>query len=457
MMLDTAVSHIRAPHQQYLDQLCDFLRIPSISTLPEYKPDIRRAADWLLADLSRIGLQNAQLLETAGHPVVYAEWLGAGPDKPTVLLYGHYDVQPPGDLSLWDSPPFEPAFRDGKVFARGTSDNKAQLFSHLKALESMLAGNRALPVNVKVCLDGEEELGSPHMPQFVIAQKALLQADSVVVSDGPMIDSQHPAIDYALRGVVAANIRVTGPHRDLHSGSFGGSVHNPAQAIAEILAALHHPDGSVAIPGFYDEVIPLTDEERRLLADMPYDHPQWQAETGAPKLWGEAAYTFLERMTARPTCEVNGVWGGFTGEGFRTIIPAAAGAKVSMRLVAAQDARKIGQQFIDFIHHMAPDTVQVEVTILSGSNAAVTPYDSPGIQAAIKAYEVAWGATPVLSRGGGSLPIIATFQQILGTPFVLMPFGLDDNRHSPNEHYLLQHFYKGMETAVHFYHYLAEE
>ncbi|KAA3663155.1 MAG: M20/M25/M40 family metallo-hydrolase, partial [Chloroflexi bacterium] len=313
-----------------------------------------------------------------------------------------------------------------------------------------------LPVNVKLCFDGEEEIGSPNIEPFVKSNQTLLAADLVLISDGAMIRTDQPSIDYGLRGVISAEIHVTGPHRDLHSGSYGGSVHNPAQAIAEIVTALHHPDGSVAIPGFYDDVTSLSPAERELLQQVPYDETQWGEETGAPQPWGESDFTFYERMTSRPTCEVNGLWGGFSGEGFKTIIPAKAGAKISMRLVESQDANKISEQFVAFVESLAPDTVNVSVDVQAGADAAVTPHDSPYIQAAMQAYEAGWGATAVLSRGGGSLPIVATFQSELGTPFVLMPFGLDDNRHSPNEHYRLDHFDKGLDTAVYFYHFLSQ-
>jgi acetylornithine deacetylase/succinyl-diaminopimelate desuccinylase-like protein len=455
-MIDTAVSHARTNHSQFLDQLCAFLRIPSISTLSQHKPDIRYAANWLQNELHRIGLEHVSLIETAGNPVVYADWLHAGHNAPTVLIYGHYDVQPVDPIDLWDSPPFSPTIRDGCVFARGASDNKAQMFSHIKAVDAILAANGRLPINLKFCFDGEEEIGSPNLEPFVRQNKAKFAADLILISDGAMIRTDQPTIDYALRGVISAEVRVIGPKRDLHSGSYGGSVHNPALAIAEIVAALHHADGSVAIPGFYDNVCTLSSSERELLANVPYDIDAWMAETGAPHPWGESDYTLFERMTARPTCEVNGIWGGFQGEGFKTIIPAEAGAKISMRLVENQDAQKIGQQFVNFVQSCVPKTVNVSVSLQAGADPAITPFDSPPIHAAKRAYETAWMATPVLSRGGGSLPIIASFQRALNVPFVLMPFGLDDNRHSPNEHYHLDHFYKGIDTAVHFYYYLAE-
>lgn len=453
--LDTAVSYIRSQQALFLDELCQFLKIPSISTLSQHHADVLQAAAWLQEAIGRIGLEHVQQIETAGNPVVYADWLHAGANAPTVLIYGHYDVQPVEPLAAWESPPFVPTVRNGRLYARGVSDNKAQHFSHLKALEAMLKTAGELPVNVKICFDGEEEVGSPNLTPFVAAHTDLLAADVIVVSDGAMIRPDQPSIDYALRGVVAAEILVTGPGRDLHSGSFGGSVHNPAQAIAEIVAALHHPDGRVAIPGFYEEVTTLAPPERDLLRKVPYTLAQWHKETGATAVWGEPEFTFYERMTARPTCEVNGIWGGFAGEGFKTIIPAQAGAKISMRLVESQDAAQIAQQFANFVKQIAPSTVQVEVKVQAGADAAVTPYSSPAIQAAFKAYEAGWGETPLLSRGGGSLPIVATFQKLLNAPFVLMPFGLDDNRHSPNEHYHLTHLEKGMVTAIYFYHFLA--
>ena len=452
--LQAALAYVRGNHEFYLSQLCDFLRLPSISTLPEYRAAIWQTAEWLVQEMGRIGLHKAQIIETAGHPIAYAEWLEAGSEAPTVLVYGHYDVQPPDPLELWESPPFEPTFRDGKLYARGASDNKAQMFSQLKAVESILAATGTVPVNVKFCFDGEEEIGSPSLEPFVMANRDLLAADSILISDGPMLGTGQPTIDYALRGVVMAEIRVSGPRRDLHSGNYGGAVHNPAQAVAEIVARLHDENGRVTIPGFYDNVLPLSDAERELLEQVPYPVQQWQAETGAPQPWGEAEYTLLERMTAHPTCEVNGIWGGFSGTGSKTVLPAEAGAKITMRLVTKQEPGRIAQLFKEYVLSLVPDTVRVTVTTGAGSAAAVTPFDSPQIAAAAKAYEVAWGAKAILSRAGGSLPILDAFQRELGIPFVLMPFGLDDNRHSPNEHYHLDHFYKGIDTAIHYYYYL---
>ncbi len=455
-MLEKAIEHAHANRERYLAQLFDLLRIPSISTLSEHKADIQRAADWLAADMARAGLNNVQVMPTAGNPVVYGEWLGAGDGAPTVLVYGHYDVQPVDPLELWETPPFEPTLREGKIYARGASDDKGQAFIHIKALEAMLAANGRLPVNVKIVLEGEEEIGSLNLEPFVVAHKDLLAATSGLISDSRILNPQQPSITYALRGMTYMEVRVRGPKRDLHSGSYGGSVHNPAQVVAEIIAALHDKDGRITIPGFYDKVRPLSAEERAALAKVPYTLAQWQEETGLHTPWGEPEYTLLERMTARPTCEVNGIWGGFQGEGGKTIIPAEAGAKISMRLVPDQDPDEIARLFTDYVKQLAGDKVQIEVIQHTGGWWAITPIDSLEMQAAARAYEAVWGVPPVFTREGGSIPIVATFQRELGTPVVLMGFGLDDNVHSPNEHFRVDHFYKGIDTVIHYYHYLAE-
>ncbi len=454
-MLENALEHARSSHTRYLDQLIELLRIPSISTLSEHRADMERAAGWLADEMRRIGFHQVAVMPTGGHPVVYGEWLGAGEGAPTVLVYGHYDVQPVDPLDLWDSPPFEPQIRAGEVYARGASDDKGQAFVHLKAAESMLAANGSMPVNIKIILEGEEEIGSPNLERFVVEHNDMLAADSCLVSDGRIINRDQPSIVYGLRGMAYMEIRARGPRRDLHSGTYGGSVHNPAQVIAEIIAALHDENGTITIPGFYDRVRPLSDEERSALAEVPYTLEQWQAETGLKQPWGEREYTLLERVSARPTCEVNGVWGGFQGEGGKTIIPAEAGAKISMRLVPDQDPHEIASLFADYVRKLAGDQVELEVIQHVGAWWALTPLDSPEMQAASRAYEAGWGVAPVYTREGGSIPIVATFQKELGTPVVLMGFGLDDNIHSPNEHFNLDHFYKGIETAIHYYYQLA--
>lgn len=455
-MIEKAIQHTRQQQEAYLAQFNEFLRFPSVSTQPEHKEDVKQTAEWLATEMRRIGLKDVQVFPTEGSPVVYGQWLEAGPGIPTLLVYGHYDVQPPEPLEAWQSPPFEPTLRDGRIYARGASDNKGQHFSHLKAIESILTVNGRLPLNIKVCIDGEEESGSPNLPDFVARNKDLLAADSVVISDGAMAGEGRPSIQYACRGVIDFELHIKGPDRDLHSGSYGGTVHNPGQALAEIVAALHGEDGRVAVPGFYDGVIELTAEERELLARVDYQLPQWQDDTGAKQPWGEPEHTLLERMTARPTLEVNGMWSGYTGDGSKTIIPADAHLKFSCRLVAAQDPDKIAEQVTGYIRQIAPPTVDIEVYSLIGCQAAVAPFQGPEVEAAHKALSETWGVEAVISRMGGTLPVVAEFQKHLGTPFVLVPFGLDDNRHSPNEHYRLDYLQRGIESAIRYYYHLAK-
>lgn len=456
-MLDQALARARANRERYLDQLVDFLRIPSISALSEHKDDMRRAAEWLAADMTRAGLSNVQVAPTAGHPIVYGEWLGAGPDAQTVLVYGHYDVQPVDPIDLWTSPPFEPKVSDGEIYARGASDDKGQMFAHVKAVEAMLSEGGRLPVNVKMIFEGEEEVGSPSLEPFVLGHKNLLAATSSVISDGRIVDADTPSLVYALRGMAYMEFRIKGPKRDLHSGSYGGSVHNTAQLVAEIIASMHDRNGVVTISGFYDKVRMLSSEERGELKRVPYSLAQWQEETGLTTPWGEQEYTFLERTTARPTCEINGMWGGFQGEGGKTIIPAEAGAKVSMRLVPDQDPQEIAELFRAHVRSFVPADYQLEVLEHVHGMPAITPIDSKEIKAASRAYQATWGKPPVFTREGGSIPIVLTFQQELGTPVVLMGFGLADNVHSPNEHFRLEHFYRGIETIIRYYHYLSDQ
>ncbi len=455
-MLEQALDYAHAHRERFLEQLFDLLRIPSISTLSEHKPDIQRAAAWLADDLQRIGMEHVAVMPTGGHPVVYSDWLNADPDLPTVLVYGHYDIQPVDPLDLWQSPPFEPTIRDGQIYARGAADDKGQAFSHVKALESMLAAEGRLPLNVKVLIEGEEESGSDNLEAFVKEHTDLLAADSGLVSDTGFMSPDLPMIVYGLRGIVSAEVRVRGPKHDLHSGGYGGTVHNPAQAVAEIICALHNDDGSVAIPGFYDRVRMPDDAERRALNNLPYTLKKWQGETGMEKLWGEPAYTLVERIGARPTCEVNGMWGGFQGEGGKTIIPAEAGVKITMRLVPDQDPDEIGRLFTEYIEQIAPDDLHVEATISEGGWPVITPIDSDEIRAAARAYEQTWGTAPVFMRGGGSIPIVATFQRELDLPVVLMGFSVPDaGAHAPNEYFPVDHFYKGIDAIICYYHNLT--
>lgn len=447
-----AFEYAESHYEDYLSELKELLRIPSVSTLPEHKDDIRRAAEWLRDHLLSIGMARAEVMPTGGHPFVYAEWLEAGDDAPTVLIYGHYDVQPPDPLDEWVSPPFEPVERDGNLYARGATDDKGQAFANIKAVASLLAAEGELPVNVKFILEGEEEIGSPNAGPFVREHRDMLAADMVMISDSGLLAPGLPAMVYGLRGLTYLEMLVSGPKADLHSGAYGGTVHNPAQVIAEIIAALHKPDGSVNVPGFYDKVRPLDEAERAELAKLPWGKPEWQEETGCEKAWGEEGYTLTERIGARPTLEVNGIGTGFFGVGGKTIIPARGVAKISCRLVPDQDPNEIFALVRDRIMALAPDTVQVEVNKINAGWPALIDRDAPEMQAAAKAFEAGFGAAPVYIRGGGSIPIVALFQEVLpDAPVVLMGYGLpDDNIHSPNEKFTLENFRKGIQTSIHY-------
>ncbi len=456
-MMSDALTYAKQERERFKRELHDFLRIPSISTDPTYKEQVSQAADWLVAHLKNIGLE-AERINTDGHPLVYAEWLEAGEGAPTVLIYGHYDVQPVDPLDLWETPPFEPSERDGKIYARGATDDKGQLFIHIKAVEALMKAEGRLPINVKFLLEGEEESGSRSISAFVPANKDKLKADVCVVSDSSMPSPDRPKILHALRGILAMELHVSGPKGDLHSGMYGGTVHNPAQAIAEIVTKLHNEDGSVAVPGFYDDVLPLDDVERSRLAETPADLAEWREKTGAPAPWGEPDYSLRERIGARPTLEVNGISGGYTAEGFKTVIPAKAIAKLSCRLVAKQDAHRIYEQIRDYIASITPHTVHSELIMLDSGPWALIDINTPPMQAAVKAYKAGFGAEPIFSREGGSIPIVAGFQAVLDTPVVMMGFGLDtDNLHAPNEHMVIDQFYKGIDTAIHFYKALVEQ
>ncbi len=437
---------------RFREQLKDFIRIPSISTLPERSADVRRAAEWLAEDMRRIGFQTVEILPTNGHPVVYGEWLGAGPNAPTVLVYGHYDVQPAVISDGWDSDPFEPVERDGRLYARGASDDKGQVFAQVKAVESILSASGTCPANLKFLIEGEEEVGSPNLAAFVRTHRDRLKADVCVVSDTGMRTPDQPVICYATRGLMYLEFEVTGPKQDLHSGTYGGIVHNPAQALAEIIAQLHHPDGSVAVPGFYDEVVPLRPDEREALQQSAMPDAFWQQSSGVPALWGENGYALHERVGARPSLEINGMVSGFYGAGSKTVLPAKALAKISCRLVPNQDPHRIFEQVRDYLVKLTPPTVRSEVRLLSEAFPAVMDIRSPAMEAALTAYEKGWGKRPVFERGGGTLPILADFQRELGgLPILLMGFGLsDDGAHGPNERFSLEMFHKGIDTAIYF-------
>ena len=446
---DAARAYSRASGDKFLQELFEMLRIPSLSGDPAHAGDIRRMAKWLETHLSGLGLDKVEIMETAGHPVVYGEWLGAGPDKPTVLVYGHYDVVPAELADGWDSDPFEPVVKDGKIYARGATDDKGQLFVHVKALESYLKTAGAAPVNVKLLLEGEEEVSSPNLRPFIVEHLEMLRADVAVISDTSMRSIEEPAILHSLRGMTYIEVEVRGPRDDLHSGLWGGAVHNPAQALAEILAKMFNPDHSIAVPGFYDDVVPLTAEERTMIAKTDLSEAQYMQSTGVPAVWGDAAYNIRERISARPTLDVNGLWSGWSGPGPKTIVPAKAGCKLSCRLVGNQDPHKIYGQLKTYIESLAPPTITVEVRLITTGKPALFPFDTPAMQAAARAYVRGWGAEPLFTRGGGSIPVVADIADLMGIPVVLMGFGLDDDGlHSPNERYSIEMFQRGIETTI---------
>ncbi len=446
--MNNVIDFINVNRERYLEELKALLAIPSISALPEHAGDVRRCAEWCGDEMRRVGLQNVQLFETPGNPIVYGDWLGAE-GAPTILFYGHYDVQPVDPLDLWLSPPFEATVRDGEIFARGSADDKGQVFMHLKAIEAHIKQNGRLPVNIKLILEGEEEVGSVNLDNFVKGNKELLKADVVVISDSAMFARGVPSICYGLRGLVYFQIDVRGSNTDLHSGVFGGALANPAFVLAQMLTGMKERNGTIKIPGFYDDVVPLTDEERQAWATLPFNEKQYRKTFGIPKVQGEPGYTTLERTWARPTFEVNGLLSGFTGEGAKTVLPAVSMAKVSMRLVPNQDPDKIAQLFEDYVQKLAPKTVEVKVTRMHGGKPWMASFDNKFIQAAGRAIEQGFGRTPVFTREGGSIPVVATFQEELGLPSVLFGVGLpDENAHAPNEKLDCGNFHNGIISSA---------
>jgi acetylornithine deacetylase/succinyl-diaminopimelate desuccinylase-like protein len=449
--MNNVIDFINTNRDRYVEELKQYLAIPSISALPQHAGDVKRCAEWTADEMRRIGMQNVRLIETPGFPVVYGDWLGAE-GAPTILFYGHYDVQPVDPLELWESPPFEATVRDGEIYARGSADDKGQVFMHFKAIEAHLKQNGRLPVNIKVILEGEEEVGSANLDNFVKEHKDDLKADVVVISDSPMFDRGIPSICYGLRGLVYFQIDLRGTRTDLHSGSFGGAVANPAFVLANVLAQMKDRSGRIKIPGFYDDVRALRDEERDQWKRLPFNEKRYAKELGAPRLFGETGYSTLERVWARPTFEVNGILSGFTGAGAKTVIPAVAMAKVSMRLVPDQDPDKIAQLFEDYVKKVAPKTVEVKVTRMHGGKPWMTEFDNKYVQAAGRAIEKGFGKTPVFNREGGSIPVVATFQEILGLPSVLFGVGLpDENAHAPNEKLDLGNFHGGVIASAFLY------
>jgi acetylornithine deacetylase/succinyl-diaminopimelate desuccinylase-like protein len=452
----SVLDYINTNRDRYVEELKHYLAIPSISALPEHQADVRRCAEWTADEMRRIGLQNVRLVETPGFPVVYGDWLGAE-GAPTILFYGHYDVQPVDPIELWDSPPFEATVRDGEIYARGAADDKGQVFMHFKAIEAHLKQNGRLPVNIKIILEGEEEVGSANLDNFVKEHRDELKADVVVISDSPMFDRGVPSICYGLRGLAYFQIDLRGTKSDLHSGSFGGAVANPAFVLANILAQMKDRGGRVKIPGFYDDVRELREEEREQWKRLPFNEKRYAKELGAPRLFGESGYSTLERVWARPTFEVNGILSGFTGEGAKTVIPAVAMAKVSMRLVPDQDPDKIARLFEEYVRKVAPKTVEVKVTRMHGGKPWMTEFDNKYVQAAGRAIEKGFGQKPVFNREGGSIPVVATFQEILGLPSVLFGVGLpDENAHAPNEKLDLGNFHGGIIASAYLYDEIAK-
>ena len=435
-------AHLAATRSERLDELLEFLRIPTIGALSEHRDDVRRGAEWLVERLTDAGFEHAEVSETPGHPVVYADWLHA-PDAPTVIVYTHYDVQPVDPLDLWVRPPFDPRVADGRVYARGAADDKGQGHLHLCAARAWLREIGRLPVNLRIVFEGEEEVGSTNFEAWLVANRSRLDADLVVISDSGFYEGNHPAITISLRGNIYLQVDVTGPDVDVHSGQYGGLVQNPANALVRILATLRHPDGRVAVPGFYDEVGSPSESQRAALARLPFSDEELAARIGVSQLFGEPGYAPLERRGARPTLDVCGIWGGFTGEGSKTIIPAHAHAKVSCRLVTDQDPDRIFELFRDFVLQVAPPGVRVDVRMLGGGRPSLTPIDHPATRAAARAIERAFGRAPV------SIPVCASFERILGLPVVLAGFtNPDDNAHAPNESMVLDNYERGIRAIA---------
>jgi acetylornithine deacetylase/succinyl-diaminopimelate desuccinylase-like protein len=442
--------------ERFLTELLDLLRIPSISARSEHKPDMQTCAEAVKQHLLKAGVDKAEVYPTDGHPVVYGEKI-IDKTKPTVLVYGHYDVQPPDPLELWHSGPFDPVIKDGKIYARGSADDKGQFFMHVKAFETMAATN-TLTTNVKFIIEGEEEIGSPNLATFVKTHKDLLKADVILISDTAMLSLDTPSIDIGVRGLSYIEVEVTGPNRDLHSGVYGGAVANPITILAKMIASCHDANNHITIPGFYDDVVEATPAERKLMAEAPYDEAGYKKDLGVKALWGEKGYTTNERTGIRPTIELNGIWGGYTGEGAKTVLPSRAHAKISARLVPNQSSKVITEKLLNYFRSVAPDGVTVKAQEHHGGEPYMTPIDSKAYRAAAKAIEATFHKAPIPVRGGGSIPICALFEKELGIKIVFMGFGLDsDNLHSPNEKFNLENFYKGIGTIPYFHKFFAEK
>jgi len=448
-------SYLREKAAQFEDELCELLRIPSVSADSRHRGDVRRAAGWVADQFRRLGFL-VELCETPGHPIVYAEsprQAGA----PTVLVYGHYDVQPPDPMDEWISPPFEPTRRNGNLYARGATDDKGQMLTHVKSAQAWIETAGSVPVNLKYIIEGEEEVGSANLERFIDANAARLACDCVVISDTSQFCPGQPAITYGLRGIAYFELRLSGPKQGLHSGTFGGAVSNPANALARMLAALHDDQGRIQVPGFYDDVVPLTDQERRQFVQLPFDETKFKQQIGVAALSGETGFTTLERRWARPTCDINGLWSGYQGEGAKTVLPARAGAKFSFRLVPNQDPAKIGRLLDEMLRRLCPPGIQLELIEMHGAPGVMTPLDSPFIAAASRAIEQGFGRRPVFIREGGSIPVVSTFRRKLGVDTLLLGWGLDDdNTHGPNEKFCLADFHRGIRASAHLWQELSK-
>ncbi len=453
--MENLKEYIQNNRQRFLDELFELLRIPSISADPAYSAEMKRAAEFIKAKLESAGAEKVEICETGGYPIVYGEKM-IDPSLPTVLVYGHYDVQPAVPLELWTTPPFEPTVRNERIYARGACDDKGQMYMHIKAFEAMMK-NKALPCNVKFMIEGEEEVGSSNLGAFCISNKEKLKADVVLISDTSMIANDIPSIDVGLRGLSYVEVEVTGPNRDLHSGVYGGAVANPINILAKMIASMHDENNRITIPGFYDDVIELSAEERNEMAKAPFNLEEYKKDLGIDEVWGEKGYSTLERTGIRPTLDVNGIWGGYTGEGSKTVLPSKAYAKISMRLVPNQSSEKVTKLFANYFTSIAPPSVKVVVKPHHGGEPVVTPTNSVEFKAASMAMEKTFGKKPIPTRGGGSIPIVALFEKVLGVKSVLLGFGLDiDALHSPNESYGIFNYFKGIETIPYFYQYYTE-
>lgn len=444
-----------ANKDRFLSELLELLRIPSVSAKNEHKADMQLCAEKFKQRLLEAGADSVEIHQTEGHPVIYGEKI-IDPAKPTVLVYGHYDVQPAEPLELWNSGPFDPVIIDGKIFARGSCDDKGQVYMHIKALETMVQTNTLIN-NIKFIIEGEEEIGSPNLAKFVTAHKSLLKADVVLISDTAMLSMENPSIDIGVRGLSYIEVEVTGPNRDLHSGVYGGAVANPITILSKMIASCHDENNVITIPGFYDDVIESTQEERKLMAEAPFNEQDYKTDLGVSELWGEAGYSTNERTGIRPTLEINGIWGGYTGEGAKTVLPSKAFAKISARLVPNQSTDIITEKLLNYFRTTAPASVTVKAEVHHGGEPYMTPIDSIAYKAAAKAIETTFNEKPIPIRGGGSIPICALFEKELDIKIVFLGFGLDsDNLHSPNEKFNVFNFYKGIETIPYFHLYFTE-